>query len=81
MNARVTERLTLLGYTAGWSAVRYLPDRSAYAAFRSVADAVWGRHGPAVRRLEANLSRALGTTDPQTVRETSRAGLRSYLRY
>ena len=81
MNAHLTDRLILLGYNAGWSAVRHLPDRAAYAAFRKVADLVWWRQSPSVRRLELNLARALGTTDAATVREASRQGMRSYLRY
>ena len=81
MSASITERFTLLGYTAGWSAVRHLPDRAAYATFRTIADRVWRRRGPSVRRLEANLARALDTEDEATVREASRAGMRSYLRY
>ena len=81
MNTGLTERVALLGYTGGWSAVRHLPDRAAYATFRTIADQVWRRRGPSVRRLEANLSRAFGTTDEDTIREASRAGMRSYLRY
>ncbi|MGH8838754.1 MAG: phosphatidylinositol mannoside acyltransferase, partial [Jiangellaceae bacterium] len=79
MNTGLTERVALLGYTGGWSAVRHLPDRAAYATFRTIADQVWRRRGPSVRRLEANLSRALGTTDEDTIREASRVGMRSYL--
>ncbi|MGH8774099.1 MAG: phosphatidylinositol mannoside acyltransferase [Jiangellaceae bacterium] len=75
------DKLTLLGYTAGWSAVRHLPDRAAYGAFRVIADRVWSRRGPSVQRLEANLARAIGTTDDAAVREVSREGMRSYLRY
>jgi lauroyl/myristoyl acyltransferase len=81
MKAHLTDRLELLGYTAGWSAVRHLPDRAAYAAFRSVADLVWRRRGPSVRRLEVNLARALGTTDEAIIRAAARQGMRSYLRY
>ena len=81
MKARLPDRLTLLGYTAGWSAVRHLPDQAAYAAFRTVADVVWRRRGPSVRRLEVNLARALGTTDSAVIRAASRQGMRSYLRY
>ena len=73
--------VVLLGYTGGWSAVRHLPERAAYALFRRIADAGWRRRGPSVQRLEANLSRALGTTDEDALREASRAGMRSYLRY
>jgi phosphatidylinositol dimannoside acyltransferase len=81
MSASITERFTLLGYTAGWSAVRHLPDRAAYATFRTIADRAWRRRGPSVRQLEANLARALDTEDEAAVREASRAGMRSYLRY
>jgi KDO2-lipid IV(A) lauroyltransferase len=73
--------IVLLGYTGGWSAVRHLPERAAYALFRRIADEAWRRRGLSVQRLEANLSRALGTTDETAVREASRAGMRSYLRY
>ena len=73
--------IVLLGYTGGWSAVRHLPERAAYALFRRIADEAWRRRGPSVQRLEANLSRALGTTDEGALREASRAGMRSYLRY
>lgn len=75
------EQISVLGYTAGWSAVRHLPERAAYATFRAIADAAWWKRGPSVRRLEANLARALGSSDPDLIRETSRAGMRSYLRY
>jgi phosphatidylinositol dimannoside acyltransferase len=81
MMAHLTDRLTLLGYTGGWSIVRHMPDPVAYATFRSFADLAWRRRGPSVQRLEANLARALGTTDAAVVREVSRAGMRSYLRY
>ena len=73
--------IVLLGYTGGWSAGRHLPERAAYALFRRIADEAWRRRGLSVQRLEANLSRALGTTDETAVREASRAGMRSYLRY
>jgi phosphatidylinositol dimannoside acyltransferase len=81
MKTHRADRLTLLGYTGGWSAVRHLPDRAAYATFRSFADVAWRRRGPSVRRFEANLARALGTTDDATLREAARHGMRSYLRY
>lgn len=81
MSTSLAERLTLLGYSAGWSAVRHLPDRTAYGTFRRIADRVWRRRGSSVRRLEANLSRALGTDDEEAIREASRSGMRSYLRY
>jgi lauroyl/myristoyl acyltransferase len=81
MNSDVRERLSYLGYRGGWSAVRHIPEGAAYRAFRGIADVAWRRRGPSVQRLEANLSRALGTTDEEELREASRLGMRSYLRY
>lgn len=81
MNSDVRERLSYLSYRCGWSAVRRLPEGAAYRVFRNIADGVWRRRGPSVQRLEANLSRALGTTDEDVLREASRKGMRSYLRY
>src|SRR5690606_2335316 len=75
------ERATLIGYTAGWTAVRHLPERAAYRTFRRIADAAWRRRGPGVQRLESNLARAIGTEDEEKLRAISRAGMRSYLRY
>ncbi|MFI7588846.1 phosphatidylinositol mannoside acyltransferase [Spongisporangium articulatum] len=75
------ERLVLLGYTAGWRLVRLLPERAAYRLFELIADVAWWRRGPGVRRLEANLARAVPDADEARLRELSRAGMRSYLRY
>jgi len=80
--AGVREQLAVLGYGGGWSAVRRLPERAAYSSFDRLADAAWRRRGDGVRRLEANLVRALDTpAESPEVREVSRAGMRSYLRY
>src|SRR5215472_368374 len=54
-----------------------------------VADWVWWRHGRSVRQLEANLSRVVAWsahqatpgTSVRDVRQLSRRGMRSYLRY
>jgi KDO2-lipid IV(A) lauroyltransferase len=77
----MTDRLTLLGYSAGWGTVRRLPERAAYASFDSLAEGVWRGRGAAVRRLEANLRRVRPHDDDTALRELSRAGMRSYLRY
>jgi phosphatidylinositol dimannoside acyltransferase len=80
--AGVREQLAVLGYGSGWSTVRRLPERAAYASFDRLADAAWRRRGDGVRRLEANLARALGVpAGSAEVREASRAGMRSYFRY
>ncbi len=76
------ERATLISYSVGWGVVRRLPEAAAYAMFRRGADSAWRRRGKGVLRLEANLARVLGTTpDDPRVRELSREGMRSYLRY
>jgi KDO2-lipid IV(A) lauroyltransferase len=78
----LTDRLVAGGYEAGWSAVRHMPERAAYAMFRGIADEQWLRRGKSVRRLESNLRRVLGPDiSERELREVSRAGVRSYLRY
>lgn len=75
------DRLTLGLYRAGWAGVRRLPERPAYRLFDVVADLAWRRHGPGVRRLEANLARVRPDLDAAGLHSLSRAGMRSYLRY
>ncbi len=75
------ELLTYRLYAGAWALVRRLPEPVAYRLFAAVADAVWWRRGPAVRRLEANLRRASPGADEPALRALSRAGLRSYLAY
>jgi KDO2-lipid IV(A) lauroyltransferase len=68
-------------YAGAWALVRRLPERVAYGVFDLVADAVWWRRIPAVRRLESNLRRARPGMSGDELRALSRAGMRSYLRY
>ena len=75
------ERATYLAYAGGWRAVRWMPERAAYALFQQLADQQWRTRGKSVQRLEANLARALGEVDEARLREVSRAGMRSYMRY
>src|SRR5439155_19425970 len=77
----VKDRLTDGMYALGWSAVKALPGPAARALGRSVADAAWRRRGKGVRRLESNLARVVPDAGPERLRELSRAGMRSYLRY
>ncbi len=74
-------RVTALTYLGGWRLVRLLPAAVAYPLFALVADLAWRRRGPAVRRLEGNLARVRPDLDAEGLRELSRAGMRSYLRY
>jgi phosphatidylinositol dimannoside acyltransferase len=75
------ETATYLAYATGWRAVRLMPEAAAYALFERVADQQWRARGPGVQRLEANLARVLGPVPEQELRDVSRAGMRSYLRY
>jgi phosphatidylinositol dimannoside acyltransferase len=77
----VREALTYRLYAAAWAIVRRLPERTAYRVFDVVADLAWRRHGRSVRQLEANLARAVPTADEAGLRDLSRAGMRTYLRY
>lgn len=78
----LVDRATVAGFGLGWSAVRRMPERSAYALFDRLADASWSRRGKGVTRLEFNLNRVLGGDLPEKeLRELSREGMRSYMRY
>jgi KDO2-lipid IV(A) lauroyltransferase len=68
-------------YGLAWSAVKTLPEPAARALGRNVADLTWRRRGKGVLRLEANLARVLPDAGEARLRELSKAGMRSYLRY
>ncbi|MEU3192830.1 phosphatidylinositol mannoside acyltransferase [Streptomyces sp. NPDC006992] len=74
-------RLTDTLYGLGWAGVRKLPGPAAAGLGRSLADAAWRRRGKGVARLEANLARVVPDASPAQLRQLSRAGMRSYLRY
>ncbi|MFC4032104.1 phosphatidylinositol mannoside acyltransferase [Streptomyces polygonati] len=75
------ERLTDGLYGLGWSAVKTLPEPAARAFGRRAADLAWRRRGKGVQRLEANLARVVPDATLEELRELSRQGMRSYLRY
>ncbi len=78
----IGDTLTSYGFGMGWSAVRRMPERAAYATFERLADTMWARHGDQVRRLESNLRRVVGPDATEAeIRVLSRAGMRSYFRY
>lgn len=69
-------------YALGWSAVRHMPEPVAREIFMLIADRAWHRRGRGVRRLESNLRRVVGDgPSEEELRELSRRGMRSYLRY
>ncbi len=75
------DRLAVAGYSAGWAGVRRLPEPAAYALFDRAADLMWRRRGSSVRQLAANLRRVRPGLGEDELRELTRAGLKSYLRY
>ncbi len=76
------DRLTDLGFGAGWSMVKALPEPAADRLFRLAADAAYRRRGPAVRQLAINLHRVLGEqSTPESLAAVVKAGMRSYARY
>ncbi|MBR7829419.1 phosphatidylinositol mannoside acyltransferase [Actinospica sp. MGRD01-02] len=80
--SKLQEELTYRAYATGWSLVRRLPERTAYALFRQVADRSWRKRGKSVRRLESNLARVLGpSATEEQIRAVSKQGMRSYMRY
>jgi phosphatidylinositol dimannoside acyltransferase len=72
--------LTAWAYRLGWTVVCRVPEPLVEPAAVRLADRIWARRGPTVRRLEANLAR-VEPMDEATLRRLSRRGLRSYLRY
>ncbi|MEV7324377.1 phosphatidylinositol mannoside acyltransferase [Streptomyces sp. NPDC093970] len=77
----VVDRLTDGLYGLGWSTVKKLPEPVAVRLGRTAADLAWRQRGKGVRRLESNYARVLPDAGPERLRELSRAGMRSYLRY
>ncbi|SDO56409.1 KDO2-lipid IV(A) lauroyltransferase [Geodermatophilus sp. DSM 45219] len=80
--ARAAARLTDLGYAAGWSAVKALPEPVARAAFDVGGRWAAGRGGRGVRQLRANLRVATGgRLDDDALDELTTRAVRSYARY
>ncbi|MFF1394077.1 phosphatidylinositol mannoside acyltransferase [Streptomyces sp. NPDC058287] len=78
-NAR--ERLVDALYGVGWSTVKKLPEPVAVGLGRTIADLTWRRRGKSVLRLESNLARVVPDASPERLKQLSKAGMRSYLRY
>lgn len=78
---RFGDAATEWAFQTGWRVVRRLPEGAAAAAFDAAADQMWRRRGPSVQQYERNLRRIDPTWTQGRIRELSRAGLRSYLRY
>ncbi|NYI05032.1 phosphatidylinositol mannoside acyltransferase [Allostreptomyces psammosilenae] len=77
----LAERFSYAAYATGWATVRRVPRPVADATFRAVADAAWRRDGQGVRQLAANLRRVRPDAGPEELRQLTRQGMRSYMRY
>lgn len=78
---RVSEIATVAAYRGGWRAVRYLPDKAAYALFDRVADTAWRRRTKGALRLRANLARVVREADGAALDRLTHEGLRTYFTY
>lgn len=77
----LADQATVLAYRLGWSAVRKLPARAAYALFDRIADLMHRRGGKGVERMRSNYARIRPELDPEELDGLVHAGLRSYMRY
>ena len=81
LRSSAVDSLSAWLYDVGWKVTRALPEPAAESVFRQMADALWRRGGGGVAQLERNLRRVHPEADDAEIRELSRAGMRSYLRY
>ncbi|MGH3517705.1 MAG: phosphatidylinositol mannoside acyltransferase [Haloechinothrix sp.] len=77
----LSERLSGLGFAAGWRLVRMLPGKVAGMLFALGADMAAARGGPGVTQLRRNLARVVPQAGPDELDELTRRALRSYARY
>jgi phosphatidylinositol dimannoside acyltransferase len=71
------DRLTGLGFAAGWRLIRVLPLPVARALFNFAADRAYRKNGPGTQRLRRNLTQVVPDLSEDLVRDA----LRSYARY
>jgi phosphatidylinositol dimannoside acyltransferase len=80
--SELADQLSGVGFAAGWSLVKNLPEPLVDSAFRAGADAATRRRGPAVVQFARNMRRVLGNSaTPAVLSEVVHAGMRSYARY
>lgn len=78
---KIQDEVTYWAYATGWRIVRALPERAAYGLFAQMGDQLWRQRGKGVQQLEKNLRRVLPDATEADLRDVSREGMRSYLRY
>ncbi|MDN5794943.1 MAG: phosphatidylinositol mannoside acyltransferase [Intrasporangium sp.] len=78
---RLTGGVSVLGFRLGWSTVRAMPERAAYALFDRIADVAVLRGGKGVGRLRSNYARVRPELTTRELDELVHDGMRSYMRY
>lgn len=81
MISEVRDAATEWAFTIGWRLTKRMPEAAGRAVFQAAADTMWRRSGDSVQQLERNLSRIDPTWSRAELRDLSRQGMRSYLRY
>lgn len=80
--SELADRLADIGFAAGWSLVKNLPEPLVDRVFRAGADVATHQRGPAVVQFARNIRRVLGDrATPARLSEVVHAGMRSYARY
>lgn len=77
----IQDEVTYWAYATGWRIVRALPESAAYGLFLQMGDQLWRQQGKGVKQLQKNLRRVMPDANEAEIRETSREGMRSYMRY
>jgi KDO2-lipid IV(A) lauroyltransferase len=77
----LSDTVTDLGFGVGWSAIKRMPEPVVDRGFRAMADRTYRKNGPGVRQLRANLARVIPEARSSTLDETTREGVRRYMRY
>jgi len=81
MKTEIVDAATEAAFGLGWRAVKRMPEPASDALFRRLADRAWRKDGASVRQLERNLHRVRPELSADELRDLSREGMRSYLRY
>jgi KDO2-lipid IV(A) lauroyltransferase len=81
IGAVASDAVTEWAFAFGWTVVKRLPERAARSAFDRAADGIWRRRGAGVLQFERNQARIHPDAGPAELKELSRLGMRSYMRY
>ncbi|MEO7268980.1 MAG: phosphatidylinositol mannoside acyltransferase [Knoellia sp.] len=77
--SRVTDVVTVAGFRLGWTVIRRMPERAAYALFDRIADLTVARGGGA--RLRSNYATVRPELDDAALDALVNDGMRAYMRY